>query len=185
MRPRDIPNAITVFRILLVAPLLYFLLVEDYFLALLLFAIAGVSDGIDGFLARQLNWQSRLGSILDPLADKLLLLTCFIALAWLQKLELNLVLTVIIRDVVIVLGAVAYHYLVGQYDMAPALISKLNTLCQIVLVFVLLVSEGAYTLDQQLIKSLSIVVWVSTVASGMWYVWEWGVSAVKRKKATT
>lgn len=182
MKPRDIPNLITFFRFLLVVPVVYYLLREQYLVALILFAIAGISDGIDGFLARSLGWQSRLGSILDPLADKLLLVSCFLTLAWLGKLTSGLVFAVIIRDVIIILGAAAYHFLVGRYEMAPSAISKLNTVCQLTLVVVVLVSEGLYTLPHEYITLFSILVWLTTVASGALYVWEWGASALKHKK---
>ena len=183
MKLREIPNIITVIRILLVFPVIYFLYVENYLPALILFTVAGVSDGLDGFLARQMNWQSRLGSILDPLADKMLLVSCFVMLAWSGKIDQGLVIAVILRDLVIVIGAIAFHYLVGRYDMAPSMVSKLNTLCQIVLVFAVLVSEGAFALIPQSITILSIIVWVTTCSSGAWYVWKWGASAMQHSRS--
>lgn len=83
MNRRDIPNIISVFRILLVLPVVWLLLQQQYTMALVLFAIAGVSDALDGFLAKHNGWESRLGTILDPLADKLLLVCSFLTLAWL------------------------------------------------------------------------------------------------------
>ena len=83
MKPGDIPNIITVFRFLLVPPVVLLLLDERFGLALLLFGVAGFSDGLDGYLAKRFNWSSRLGALMDPLADKLLLVSSFITLGWL------------------------------------------------------------------------------------------------------
>ncbi|MEO1963374.1 MAG: CDP-alcohol phosphatidyltransferase family protein, partial [Cycloclasticus sp.] len=77
MTRKDIPNAISMMRILLVAPIVYLLLNQSYTLALIFFVVAGISDALDGFLAKRYDWTSQLGSFLDPLADKLLLVSCF------------------------------------------------------------------------------------------------------------
>ena len=95
MKPSDIPNLITVVRILLVVPVAWALLQQQYVIALVLFFVAGVSDGLDGFLAKQFNWTSRLGAILDPLADKALLVTCYAALAWVGLLPVWLLVLVV------------------------------------------------------------------------------------------
>ena len=79
---QQLPNIISVFRMLLVVPVVGSLLQQQFGMALVLFAIAGFSDGLDGFLAKHFGWQSRLGSILDPLADKLLLVSSFLTLTW-------------------------------------------------------------------------------------------------------
>lgn len=83
MKPHDIPNVITAFRFLLVPPVVILLLQERFTAALIVFGVAGFSDGLDGFLAKRYDWRSRLGSILDPLADKLLLVSSFVTLGWL------------------------------------------------------------------------------------------------------
>jgi cardiolipin synthase len=105
MRARDIPNLITVGRILLVAPTTWALLQQHYRLALVLFLVAGISDGVDGFLAKHYNWSSRLGALLDPVADKALLVCSYAALTWTGLLPLWLFVLVILRDTVIVGGA--------------------------------------------------------------------------------
>jgi len=113
---------------------------------LLLFTVAGVSDALDGFLAKHYGWTSELGGLLDPLADKLLLIGAILALGWLRELPVWLVALVILRDVVIVTGAVGYHLMVERVQASPLLISKLNTLMQLTMVFVVIVHYGMMTL---------------------------------------
>ena len=83
MKARDIPNIITALRFLLVPPVVILLLQERFTAALIVFGVAGLSDGLDGFLARRFDWRSRLGGIMDPLADKLLVVSSFVTLGWL------------------------------------------------------------------------------------------------------
>ena len=104
MEQRDIPNLITLLRMILVLPIIW-LLAHGYFVeSLYLFALAGMSDGLDGFLAKRMGWQSRLGSILDPLADKMLLVSTTIMLAWVGLIPLWLVGVIVLRDLLIVVG---------------------------------------------------------------------------------
>ena len=116
---KSLPNIISTLRIFLVVPTVYFLLHDQYSYALLLFVIAGLSDGLDGFLARRYGWTTRLGSFLDPLGDKLLMTATYFVLGWLGDLPVWLVAVVIGRDVVIVLGALAYRLLVQDISMKP------------------------------------------------------------------
>jgi cardiolipin synthase len=179
---RDIPNLISIFRILLVWPVVIALLNADYGLALLLFAIAGVSDGIDGFLARYNGWGSRLGAILDPLADKLLMTSVYIVLALLGHFPWWLTALVIGRDMLIVSGGLVYHYLIGQFEMQATLVSKLNTLFQISLVLVMLFSLWTQNIPSWLVESLMYTVIASTLLSGLNYVWVWGRQAILNKE---
>ncbi len=181
MQARDIPNIITALRFLMVPPTLLLLLEERYLWALGLFAVAGLSDAVDGFLAKHYGWSSRLGAIMDPLADKLLLDSVFITLAWLGDLPIWLVAAIIARDLIIVSGAVAYHFLVGSYEMAPSIISKLTTFSQIVLVLaVLAIYGGVITLPAPFLAGLELLVLALTVTSGASYVWSWGRRALRR-----
>lgn len=115
----QLPNLISILRIILVVPVILALLKADFVLALVLFAVAGFSDALDGFLAKHYHWQSRLGSILDPLADKLLLVVTFATLTWLGFLPSWLLWLVLGRDVLIVVGALTYHYVVGKFELLP------------------------------------------------------------------
>jgi cardiolipin synthase len=173
LQRRDIPNLITLLRMLLVVPVVYALLRQWFDLALLLFVLAGVSDGVDGFLAKHYGWQSRLGSLLDPLADKLLLVSATLSLAWLGLLPVWLVAAVLLRDLLIIGGALWWNFRVSRLQAEPTIISKINTFMQIVLV-VGVVSEQAYPLLPP--GSLNALVWVTlatTLTSGIDYVWAW------------
>ena len=182
MKARDIPNLISVLRILLVAPTVYTLLNHDYKTALILFFIAGASDGVDGLLARRFNWQTRLGAILDPIGDKLLLVSCYLALGWLGHLPVMLVVLVILRDVIIVVGAVSYNMFIEEVSMQPVMISKINTVLQISLVVLIIFALSALAFSTlvtpAVIEALIWLVYGTTLASGLVYIRSWGQRAV-------
>jgi cardiolipin synthase len=173
MNPKHIPNVITAVRIVLVWPVIALILEGNFAWALLLFAVAGISDGVDGFLAKHYHWQSRLGSYLDPLADKLLLISTFISAAWLGMLPAWLVATVILRDLAIISGAIAYYFLLRPFEGQPHWSSKLNTLMQLVLIVTVLAQQLWESVWSSLVQWLIPVVFVTTAGSGFWYVWEW------------
>lgn len=176
MRARDIPNLITVFRIFLVIPVVQAMLAERFGLALLLFVVAGVSDAVDGFLAKYFHWQSQLGSLLDPVADKLLLVSCFVAAGVMSLLPPSLVAAVVLRDLLIVSGASAYYLLLGPFEGEPLLISKLNTLVQLVLIVAVLADRGIGAIPAELLTALMGATLITTVLSGVMYVYLWGRS---------
>ena len=178
MTRRDIPNVISIVRIALVFPIVYMLAEREFSYALVLFFIAGISDGLDGYLAKRNNWETRLGSILDPVADKLLLVSSYLILGWLHEIPGWLVIGVIARDIIIVVGGVAYHFLIGQFDMEPSWISKANTFFQILLVLVVVFSLGAYTLPGVLLDGCEYIVAATVILSGINYIWVWGRRAV-------
>jgi cardiolipin synthase len=182
LKLRDIPNLITALRILLVAPFLWLLLEERYGLALALFVVAGVSDALDGFLAKYYGWTSELGGLLDPIADKLLLLGAILALGWLNELPAWLVALVIGRDLVIVSGALAYHLLVERLRAAPLLSSKLNTLTQLVLVCAIIIHYGLMPLPEAGLNALIYLAALTTIWSGAAYVWRWGWLAWRKSR---
>lgn len=180
MKPRDIPNLITVLRILLTVPVTWLLLERQYSWALLLFAAAGISDGLDGYLAKRYRWESRLGSLLDPLADKALLVLSYVALGWVGLIPLWLVGLVILRDLVIVSGALYYHFQVERLEAAPSLVSKLNTLVQIMLVISVVCDAGPLPLSDWLVDGLMWAVVGTTLLSGVSYVVVWTRRAKSR-----
>ena len=170
----QIPNVITVVRVLLIIPLVYLLWQENYFYAVGIFVIAGLSDGIDGFLAKHFHWESRFGAILDPLADKALLVSTILLLCLKAQLSWWLFAVVTLRDLLIVIGAVLYHRALGPYKMSPSRLSKANTFLQILLVFSVLVSLGIYPLYDWYLHTLVVLVYISTVSSGIHYIALWG-----------
>lgn len=179
---KDLPNLISIARIFLSLPVAYLLLEQRFSEALLLFFVAGLSDALDGFLAKRFGWHSRLGSILDPLADKALLVTSYFCLAWIEIIPVWLVLMVFGRDLIIIAGGMAFHFLIGRYEMAPTWISKVNTTLQIILVLALVLSNGLYQLPGGLLSWLVYGVSVTTVLSGLDYIWTWGRKAYRIKQ---
>ncbi len=170
---RYLPNLITILRILLVGPVVWALLEQRFELAIWLFVIAGVSDGVDGFLAKQFGWTSRLGGILDALADKFLLVSTFLALWWLGVFPGWLVLLILARDLLIVGGGIVYRTRVGAFDPEPTYISKLNTFLQIVLAALGVIHLGITPLPSWVFDVLMWSVVVTVCLSGLGYVREW------------
>jgi cardiolipin synthase len=167
---------------MLVLPFIWLMLKQEFGWALVLFFTAGISDGIDGYLAKHYNWISRLGSILDPLADKLLLVSAFVTLGWLNVIPVWLVVAVILRDFVIISGALAYHFVVGRYEMEPTIISKLNTFFQIMLVLSMIFSKGLYPLPDLAMHGLVYIVLITTMLSGADYVYTWSKKTYHARK---
>lgn len=141
-RGLSIPNLITLARVISV-PLIFWLLVSGRTqTACVVFVLAGVSDALDGYLAKYFNWQTELGAYLDPLADKLLIVCTYVALGVLDELPSWLVIMVVSRDVLIVAAVVLSWLLNNPVKIAPFVVSKLNTLAQIVLASVVLADIG-------------------------------------------
>lgn len=138
----NIPNLITLGRVILVPIVFWLLLTGEMQAAFVLFVIAGISDGVDGFLAKRYGWTTELGAYLDPLADKLLLVCIFIALGVAGQLPLWLVIAVVSRDLLIVIGVVLSWLLANPVRIHPLVVSKLNTVSQIVLASVVMADEG-------------------------------------------
>lgn len=181
MSPRHIPNLLCILRMVLVAPLLWLLATGEYFYALAVFLVAGFTDGLDGFLAKRYDWRSKLGGILDPLADKLLLVSSFVTLAWIGLVPMWLLVAVVARDLVIVAGALGYRMLVGDFEASPTRISKANSALQ--LLYVLCVVAGAaYGIPGDgVVRALGLAVLATTVASGLDYVVTWGRRALQAR----
>ncbi|MFU8820567.1 MAG: CDP-alcohol phosphatidyltransferase family protein [Gammaproteobacteria bacterium] len=173
MKARDIPNMLCIGRIVLTLPVAWAILDGRYPLAMLLFFIAGITDGLDGFLAKRFSWQSRLGGLLDPAADKLLLVTAFVTLWAAGYVPGWLLAAVVTRDLVIVLGAGLYQWRVGNFVAEPSVPSKLNSALQLLyvlmtlswLVFEMPAPEG--------LLALGLLVLATTVFSGLDYVIRW------------
>lgn len=177
-----IPNIMTVCRCLLVFPIVLFLLSGNYRLAFSLFLVAGISDALDGLLARQFNWMSRLGSILDPLADKLLLVSAFIVLAVIGALPVWLTVLVVCRDIWLVGGCVIYHYWIGRFDMAPTLLSKSNTFFQLALVAAQLFYLAFGLLPAWVTLWLIVIVTFTSVGSFIQYTWIGSSRAMRARR---
>lgn len=175
---RHLPNAITILRFLLVGPAGWLLWHSAVAEALVLIAVAGLSDAADGLLARRYNWRTRFGAIADPVADKLLSLVVFVVLAVQGHVPWWLLVIVVGRDVVIVCGAIAYRQLLGDLDMAPTLLSKVNTgllIAMLILVVVGLTDLGWFAAAATFVVDPAgfVVVGATGIASGLHYVVVW------------
>lgn len=170
---RHLPNLISGARLLLVGPIVWALLTQRFDLAISLFVVAGVSDAVDGFLAKRFGWTSRLGGILDALADKFLLVSTFVCLWWLKVFPAWLVLWIFARDLLIVVGGVVYNARIEKVNPEPSLVSKLNTLLQIVLAALGVVHLGLWAIPAGVLDGLSYVVALTVLFSGAGYVREW------------
>jgi cardiolipin synthase (CMP-forming) len=169
----SIPNLITLGRILLVPVLVWAIASGEMRIAFVLFLAAGVSDAVDGFLAKRFGMATALGAYLDPLADKAMLVSIYVALAVIGAIPLWLVILVVSRDIMIV-SAVILSWLVDKpVPLKPLLVSKLNTVAQIVLALLVIAALG-FDFDAQLaIVGLMALVAVLTLLSVAFYVAEW------------
>jgi cardiolipin synthase len=138
-----VPNQITLLRLGFLPLFLVSIAYDHYRWALLILVLAGLSDGVDGLLARSLNQSSSLGAYLDPIADKLLLSSSFVILAFKQQIDLWLMIFVLSRDVTILVVAVVILLMFGYRPFPPSIFGKLNTFFQIVMVFSVLL-RAAY-----------------------------------------
>lgn len=168
-----IPNLISIFRLVLVPLAIDAIVTGRFDIAFWIFLIAGVSDGIDGFIARHFDQRSELGAYLDPIADKLLLVSIFVTLAVLGIIPIWLAILVLSRDVLII-GAVVLSWGLGRrLPIRPLLVSKANTTAQIAFAALVLWSRafgfdlgGLWVLGELLVAGL-------TITSGIAYVVDW------------
>jgi len=169
----NIPNLITLARIFAVPLLVWLILVNLFAAAFWVFVAAGVSDALDGFVAKRFGLVTKLGSFLDPLADKALLVSAYVTLGQAGYVGTWLVIMVVFRDVLIIGGAILFHTLGRSVEMKPLFISKFNTLVQIVLVAMLLGNLGVGVPDYGMFPALIILVGVTTAMSGLAYLGQW------------
>ncbi len=170
MNPKYIPNAICIVRIILVAPIVWSLLEGRYGLALGLILIAGLSDALDGFLARRFDWRTRLGGLLDPAADKLLMFSAYVTLAVIGWVPFWFSAIVVGRDIIIITGTIVYQLRVAPIHGEPTGVSKLNTFLQIL--FVLLTISHAWRGQPPMLalEILGAAILVTIIVSTIQYV---------------
>ncbi len=167
---RHLPNLICLLRLGLVWPVLSALAGGKYQLALALFMLAGVSDGLDGFLAKRFNWTSELGKLLDPAADKILLVCVFVLGAWLDLVPWWLTAAAVARDVLIALGALVFRVWFGPLQGHPTIISKINTAFQLLYLAGVIFAAGWGWPIGELLDALAWITLLTTVLSGADYV---------------
>lgn len=177
---RHIPNILTVARLLSVPVTVWLMLQGEMAAAFWMFVAAGITDGIDGAVARLCNAHSALGAALDPLADKVLLVSIYVVLGWLGDLPSWLVIMIVFRDLFIVGGALLMLFLSLYSRVDPLSIGKINTFLQIVLAGVVLAELGLGLDTRGASTALIYLVGTSTALSGLAYLIIWG-----RKLAAT
>ena len=156
--------------------------VNEIVTALVLFFVAGFSDGVDGFLAKRFDWHTRIGALLDPIADKLLVGGTFITMVFTCLVPVWLAALVIFRDVVIVGGAPAYNWLVRPVEGQPTRISKLNTALQLLFIVFVLSNAGFGWPDKIAITVIGAGVLITLVVSGIDYVVSWSRRARENRQ---
>ncbi len=176
-----VPNLLTLLRIGAVPALVLLLWERDYEFALAVFVLAGLSDGLDGYVAKRFGYVTRLGSILDPIADKMLIVSAYLMLTLLGDLPLWLLVTVAFRDLLIVGGYLVLASLYGDVPMRPSAISKLNTFLQIALVVVVLVEQSEWARAPWATDGLIWAVVITTLLSGGHYVWIWAIRRERQR----
>ena len=172
-RALNLPNLITLGRVILVPVVFWLLITGQTEMAFVIFIVAGISDAVDGYLAKTFGWKTELGSYLDPLADKLLIVSIFLALGVGGKLPLWLVIAVVSRDILIVIAIMLSWLLGNPVRIRPLIVSKANTVAQIVLAATVLADEG-FGLGLQAARV--VLIWLTgalTVASLAAYLHSW------------
>jgi cardiolipin synthase len=166
----QLPNLLTLLRIVMVPVVIVLLNQHEYPLALFVFTLAGITDGLDGWIAKKYQLQSALGAMLDPIADKLLLVSTYTMLAVLGDIPFWLLILVLFRDLLIVGG---YWILVAmdkKAEIQPIWVSKFNTLFQILLVVLVLVHQSGWMMFDDLISATIAMVVLTSITSGICYV---------------
>ena len=175
-----VPNLLTVFRMVLIPVFVSLLFYQRFVIALGVFVVAGVTDGLDGLLARRFNQKSQLGTILDPIADKLMLVTAFIVLSmrsvFPQPVPSHLpipfwvTIAVISRDVLIIVGAAAINIVTGFRGFRPSLLGKINTVIQIAAIGIIMFAASVPYGTGYYLPTLYATVFGFAILSGAHYV---------------
>jgi len=171
--PTSIPNFITVGRILLVPIIVWAIASDQMALAFAVFIVAGVSDAVDGYLAKRFNMRSELGALLDPLADKALLVSIFVALGIWGAVPRWIVILVVSRDIMIVAAVIVSWLFDKPVPMKPSMVSKLNTVAQVAFAALVLAALAFDFPRQPYDLILMIFVTVFTLVSVSLYLVEW------------
>ena len=179
-----IPNALTLFRLVLIAPFLIYLYNHEYASAFYVFMLAGVTDGLDGLLARRFNWQSFFGSFVDPMADKLLIACSFISLALIGVLPWWLVALVFLRDLTISMGVLAWYYFIRRkLDFKPTMLSKINTTMQLALVTSCLFELAYFQFPSYVTNALICLTTITTATTYIDYLYKASKAWYKKEQS--
>jgi cardiolipin synthase len=185
MRERvlNLPNIISVLRLVAVPGVAWLILLQRWEAACWLFLAAAVSDGIDGLLARWLNQMTQLGAALDTVADKALGVVTLVMLTQAGAIPLWVTLAILLRDSIIVLGALSYRGLAGHLEIHPTWLGKTHMFAEFVLLTAVLAGLGGLLAVDAWLMPLFAGVFVVAVMSGVQYVWIWGTKARREREA--
>lgn len=178
----NVPNAITAARLVLVPVMGYFLAASAYGVALIVFMVVAFTDFIDGYIARAFRLVSTLGATLDPIADKLNMFIATVLLAWQGLMPIWLAVAIVARDVVIVGGVLAYRLAVGRVEMAPSMLSKVNTFIEFTALLLVMASAAKWIEIGAFLPAIFVLVFATVLASGAQYVWVWGRKAARESR---
>lgn len=166
---RHLPNFICLVRMALIWPTVTAVWEGSYWRALILVAICAISDGLDGWLAKRFNWTSHLGKILDPLADKMLLVALYLTSTWINLIPWWLTAVVVARDVMIGGGAVIYRFWFGPLHGRPTILSKINTGMQLAVALAAILGAAAGMPTPEMVTALAFLTLLTTIVSGADY----------------
>ena len=167
------PNLITFARLVLVPIVAYWIISKSYAAAAIVFLIAALSDFVDGYIARRFDRVSRLGSLLDPVADKLNMFVATVALALQDLLPIWLALAIVARDIAIVAGVLAYRLRGRRLEMKPTRLSKVNTFLEFSMLLLVLSSAARFITPTVSLAPLFLLVLATVLASAAHYAWLW------------
>lgn len=177
----NLPNSITGIRLMGVPATIWFMLENQWAAATWVFMIAALTDGLDGFLARRLKQTTAIGAALDTVTDKALSLSVLVVLTSFGLVPAWVALAIVVRDAVIVIGALAYRGMAGHLEIQPTLLGKANTFAEFAMLALVLGHQAAILPGDAWLQPMFWVVFATTVASGMQYVWIWGNKARREK----
>lgn len=178
---RWLPNFLTLLRVLLLVPFVFAFLSRSYPTAFGVFVVAALTDGLDGWLARRFKWITHWGSLIDPIADKLLVLSGYFLLMRQAVISGMFFTTVLAREIIVLFGAILYYSWINRKQMTPTMLGKLCTLCHFLFLALLLLALAGLSIPDWFVSGGTFFIYVITIASGFQYVLIWGMCAYRAR----
>lgn len=178
----NLPNILSLIRLIFVPITVWLLLEELYDFTFFIFIFCCLTDGLDGFIAKRFKLETNLGRILDPIADKALLMSVFLALGFEGFMESWIVIAAIFRDSLIIFGSILLYMFYNEYKIQPIFISKINTLFQFLLAVIIIGNLAFNIFHLDVIYLLELVVGITIIVSGVAYVVHWGRFALRMEE---
>jgi len=174
--PLNFANSLTLCRIILTPAFIISVLYHEYKTALVIFILAGLTDGLDGIIARRMEQKTRLGAMLDPLADKILVISSYVVLSQpdemlLYRIPLWVTTVIVMREIIILAGVVLTHMVAGRIEINPSLAGKISTVLHVATIFMVLLSNALVADMASILLVLYVGTTTITVASGLQYIY--------------